>query len=459
MKGWIALLLCLFFLPTNLRPCSTVAMSGNGRVLVANNKDIRSADRHAKLHVVPASEGRYGKMFWGDDTHWVQCGINEAGLFIDRSVAPVIDDYTLLGEEPSLPITALILDRCASVDEAVALFRSYHIDELNAVHFLVADRKGDAAVIEWDGAELRVIRRASDALIMTNFRLARPSAGEHPCYRYNAMKRMLSGREPGIPLLRSVLDYTHQEDLTYYSNIVDLTDGSVLVYGNHDFGCPRRLVLSEELRRGAHSHAMEEMFPQKRVSMQQLERRNGLVYEKDASTPFSGICVMEDEDGRLLKEGRVKNGLCCGCWRYYDGQGRCEREEHYRHVYLFFDSGMRRATGTMRNTLMIGDWAWMNEDGSVALEGHAVDGILYRKGEDLPYNGQMVCRYDNGSPCSERHFDRGMLNGEAADWYENGHLKVEGQYEDGRQSGQWTFYHRDGRIDLVMNYMDGGSAP
>lgn len=459
MRVWIALLLLCIVLPVELRPCSTVVATGGSSVYAANNKDLRPADQTARLHVVPGRAGVHGKLYWGVENTWMQCGVNEAGLFVDRVVVPVVDTYTYLGDDAAQPFGLILLDRCGTVDEALALFEQYRVTDLRSVHYLLADRNGDAAVVEWDGDGLRIIRKEGTVQLMTNFRLTDTAAGGHPCYRYNAMRRMLRDQPHSAELLRDVLDFTHLEDVTYYSNIADLTRGTLTVFGYHDYGTPVVLDIAEQLANGPRSYGMEDLFPMERVPMDRLERRNGLVYRIGDEVPFSGICFLTHENGQLLKEGRVKSGRCAGCWKYFDPDGNITREDHYRRVLLYYDSGMLRGDGMLRNTLMVGPWRWLNEDGSAALEGEAMDGIFYNRGEQNPFTGTMIAAFRNGNPCSKRTFVRGMLEGDATDWYENGHIRCEGQYEEGRYAGQWIFYQRDGSLDHVMLYEDGGSSP
>jgi antitoxin component YwqK of YwqJK toxin-antitoxin module len=459
MRACIVLLALGMLLPVEARTCSTVVATGGGSVLVANNRDLLPVDHAAALHVVPRTSQGYGTLYWGVKNSWMQCGVNEAGLFVDRVAVPVVDDYAYMGDEPGLPVGLLLLEQCATVEEAVALFRRYRVTALRSVHYMIADRTGAAAVVEWDGDAIRVIRKEGPLQMMTNFRLSDPAAGAHPCYRYNAMRRMLRGKRHTAELLRRTLDATHLEDRTYYSNIIDLTEGTMTVYGCHDFGCPRVLDIRKELDAGPRRYLMEDLFPLQRVPMEELERRNGLVYRIAEDAPFSGTCYLLHENGQLLKEGRVKNGRCAGCWKYFDPHGAVTREDHYKRVLLYYESGTLRAEGMLRNRLMVGPWRWLNEDGTVALEGDAMDGIFYRHGERHPFSGTMTASYRNGDPCSRRRFARGMLEGEAIDWYVNGHLRCEGQYEEGRYAGQWIFYHRDGSLDHVMLYEDGGSSP
>ncbi len=459
MRSWIALLALSLLLPVDAHTCSTVVATGGGGVLAANNKDLLPTEHAATLHVIPGAGQSHGMLYWGVTDSWMQCGVNEAGLFVDRVTVPVVDSYIYMGDDPEKPVGLILLERCGTVEEAIDLFRRYRVSDLRGVHYMIADRSGDAAVIEWDGDALRVIRKEGSLQMMTNFRLTDPSAGEHPCYRYNAMRRMLRGKRHTPELLRQTLDVTHLEDRTSYSNIIDLTEGTMTVFGCHDYGCPRILNIRDELVGGARRYTLEELFPQERVPMEKLERRNGLVYKTGDDTPFSGICYLLHENGQLRKEGCVKNGRCAGCWKYFNSDGALAHEDHYKRVLLYFESGTLRAEGMLRNKLMVGPWRWLHEDGSVALEGEAIDGIFYRQGEQRPFSGTMTASFRNGDPCSRRSFMRGMLEGEAMDWYVNGHLRCEGQYEEGRNAGQWVFYHRDGSLDHVMLYEDGGSSP
>ncbi|MBN1446667.1 MAG: hypothetical protein JXA28_01950 [Bacteroidetes bacterium] len=460
MRGWMcAVLILTCILPMRTRACASFVATGGGRVLVGNNRDLRPSEQTALLFFVPGTENRYGKMFWGRDENWIQCGTNEAGLFLDCTGVPHLDSYDHVGIETPDPLFTMILDGCATVEEAVAVFRRYLLPQLRSVHYFVADRSGAAAIVEWDGKELRVLPKSGSYQVMTNFRLTDPQRGGHPCYRYNALLRILREREHSPALLREALDFTHQEELTYYSNIIDLGTGQITVFGCHNFNCPRSLSLSDELEKGAHHYSMEDLFPQRRVPMSRLERRNGMICEIGSMKPFSGICFFRDSDGRLRKEGLVKEGQCTGCWKYFDEDGACIHEDQYRRLLLHYDSGVLRAEGMLKNNMMCGAWIWFHEDGQIAMKGEAIDGIFYRDDNPHPYSGKLELRFRNGNPCSRRSFERGLLEGEAIDWYENGHVRMEGQFEEGRHEGQWRSYHRDGSPERIMVYEDHQGSP
>ena len=99
-------------------------------------------------------------------------GMNEKGL-----TASLLDvDF---GEEhmhtdnPDLTVTMairLLLDRAATVSEAVELLRGYDIHTGHGwtQHIFVADANGDAAVIEWHNEKMRV----TESPVCTNFRMS-----------------------------------------------------------------------------------------------------------------------------------------------------------------------------------------------------------------------------------------------------------------------------------------------
>ncbi len=455
MRGWIsALIILTCILPARAFPCSSFIVTKDGSVLVGNNKDLRPSEQNALLYVVPARAGAFGKMYWGYGDQRTLCGVNDQGLFIDCSGVPALSSYSARGEQLPESASCMILDRCATVEEAIEMFRRYCVPQLCSSHYFIADRSGASAVIEYDGATLRVLEKHGDYQIMTNFRLTAPETGDHPCWRYNLLLRTLRRGGEAPLLVRDALEATHQEDLTYCSNIIDLTNGRMTVFGNHDYGQSRSFRIEDAVGNTAQQYTMEDLFPTRRVPIERLERRNGLVYEIGSVKPFSGVCFSRDGEGCLVREGRVKNGRCDGCWKYFDENGSLTHEDNFRRALHHYDNGMLRAEGMLKNNMMTGPWTWYNEDGSIALQGEAIDGMFYVAGNPHPFSGTMNALFRDGTPSCRRTFKRGLLEGEAVNWYSNGHIRFEGQFEEGRHVGQWRYYSRDGSLERVMLYED-----
>lgn len=105
-------------------------------------------------------------------------GINEKGLFMAIASNIFPEKYRDYDEEPYPDVPAIcsprlirvILDCCATVDEALNLIKKVRIwfpDELQ--HFLIADALGNSVVIEFDRSKnLQVFPRSKDYLVMTN---------------------------------------------------------------------------------------------------------------------------------------------------------------------------------------------------------------------------------------------------------------------------------------------------
>lgn len=100
-------------------------------------------------------------------------GINEKGLSI--AVVKLNTESTAqnTGKTPIITTVMLraVLDRCATVDEAIALFESFDMhDSLGvAYHYQLADAEGCCAVIEYIDNKLTVDRVEHERLYLLNF--------------------------------------------------------------------------------------------------------------------------------------------------------------------------------------------------------------------------------------------------------------------------------------------------
>src|SRR5574344_1239686 len=102
-------------------------------------------------------------------------GINEKG--VSMSVMTVnefaADQHT--GKKGINTNTAirLVLDKAADVDEAISLLEKYdmHASGIYKVnyHFLIADSKGNSAIVEYVNNQMKVIKKDGDFQVCTNF--------------------------------------------------------------------------------------------------------------------------------------------------------------------------------------------------------------------------------------------------------------------------------------------------
>lgn len=124
-------------------------------------------------------------------------GMNEHGLAVGMAAV----DPTAIPTDPqkptigSLRIIRLMLDRAQTVEEALGLFQQYNVDFSGGppIHYLVADREGHSAVIEYKAGELRITHGDAPWQVATNFYLADSTPAQRQAdQRYNRLDLALT---------------------------------------------------------------------------------------------------------------------------------------------------------------------------------------------------------------------------------------------------------------------------
>jgi hypothetical protein len=124
-------------------------------------------------------------------------GMNEHGLAVGMAAVP----SGVMRTDPSrktigsLMVIRNMLDYARNVDEAIAILGNYNIDFEGgpAIHYLIADPSGRAALVEFYQGEMVVIPNKEPWHQATNF--LRAGAGESPegrCWRYDRISERLS---------------------------------------------------------------------------------------------------------------------------------------------------------------------------------------------------------------------------------------------------------------------------
>ena len=241
--------------------CTGIYAALNGTVLFGNNEDY--GDVETFIWFSPArSEGGYGAVFYGLADRYPQGGMNERGLSFDHFGQPVqaVTGSSHLPTPPLKPRNGewiyQMLERCESVDEALAYLGQYNLWFFDRFQLLLGDRYGDAAAIEGD----RVVRKTGDTFVLTNFLLSQPYLGNYPCWRYDEACRVLrEASYPSVETIRDALDATHTSS-TCYSNVHLPKTGDVFVYDMHDFDRALTFNVWEELAHGAREFELRELF-------------------------------------------------------------------------------------------------------------------------------------------------------------------------------------------------------
>lgn len=258
--------------------CTIFFAAKAGLVLAGNNEDIY-LDKVPIVWVRPGGDAEHGRITFGfeepDGKVFAQGGVNDAGLFFDAAVTPKVGKAQRRKERAPENMGDAMLAECASVDEAVAWLEARDLRLLVGSHLLLGDKSGGKAVVELIEGETKVIRSDKDYIAATNFSFSKPEAGNYPCPRFDAVRLAFGGNEaPPIAVnvenFEAILESTavprtriedeQRDGGTLYSNIYDLTRGTIRLYRESNWKHPVDMDVSEWLARGEQTLLMDSLF-------------------------------------------------------------------------------------------------------------------------------------------------------------------------------------------------------
>jgi len=300
--------------------CSMFTLARDSVVLFANNEDFVEP---GYVWFTPAADGKLGRVNFGFKDRFAQGGMNEMGLCFDAAVTAEVPWQPDPAKKDTENLLELIMDTCATVDEAATLFEQYNSRHLAGGHFMVADAKGASIVVTWlPDSGLNIVRREGDYQLITNTRLA---ASGFRCERFVLAERVLRA-EAGAPVdvAKKALDTIHQrgpQAFTSYSNIYDLKARKVHVFNLANYDEMVTLDLATELAKGQQRHALKDLF-QHSPRLKTITSAEPRIYNTrielpdEALLPFLGrysvldgktiITIERGEEGLLLNPGTGK---------------------------------------------------------------------------------------------------------------------------------------------------------
>ncbi len=189
-------------------------------------------------------------------------GLNEKGLSIGVLLIP---DEATNQQTDKVDITTttavrLVLDKAATVDEAVALLKQYdmHSSAKSSYHFQIADANGKSVVVEYVDNEISVVDAKQSYQMATNFLL---TPGDYDFGmgqdRYDIMKNILdknqgviTDEQAGMDILQAASSDWHKNDRGEES----ATQWSVL-YNNTDLTA--KIVMGRKYDQPAHEFSLK----------------------------------------------------------------------------------------------------------------------------------------------------------------------------------------------------------
>lgn len=233
---FLILLLGVLFTPKTATACSVLYYvdTVTGKIYVVNNEDY-FLDVDAYIQIEPKSKNKFARLWYGWD-NFAQGGINEKGLFFDAAVTP--EQSTIKGyHHPKNNLGDKILAYCSTVDEAIDFLEKEKI-ALNQSHMMFGDKTGKAVIVEWVDGKKQLHWIKDNKLIMTNYLLSDPKAGNYPCYRYQSIENRISelennGEEINLLKIGNTFGQAGQAAVTLedgrtggtvYTSFIDITD-------------------------------------------------------------------------------------------------------------------------------------------------------------------------------------------------------------------------------------------
>ena len=193
-KIFTLLAICTFIcLPSLTKACSVLyyrdSLSGN--IYVVNNEDYWY-DVEAFIQIEARTKKEFARLWYGWDK-FAQGGVNEKGLFFDAAVTPE-QEHVKSAKPPKKNLGDRLLANCATVDEALQFLENEKLT-LSKSHMMLGDKNGKAVVVEWVNGQRVLHWLEGQRLLMTNFLLTDPEAGNYPCYRYQSIEDRISALE------------------------------------------------------------------------------------------------------------------------------------------------------------------------------------------------------------------------------------------------------------------------
>ena len=197
----------------------------------------------------------------------------------------------------------------------------------------------------------------------------------------------------------------------------------------------------------------------------------------DSKGHRQGPWLKLDSAGRIVYEGRFKDGIPDGEFRYYYPDGKLKTmtvisNKGKRAVTVsYFPNGRKMAAGNYLDEKKDSTWQFFSESNGTVVSQEAylagaVNGlskVFYPEGglSELHYyrngtrDGLWEQYYLDGKLKLRGAYKAGEKQGSFKTWYNSGRLMIEGQYSQGHQDGTWTYYNEKGIVSKKEVYEKG----
>jgi|TARA_B100001964_G_scaffold106888_1_gene119432 antitoxin component YwqK of YwqJK toxin-antitoxin module len=196
----------------------------------------------------------------------------------------------------------------------------------------------------------------------------------------------------------------------------------------------------------------------KPINESTLLKRGELMYEANATKPFSGKVFELYDNGLKAFEGTYKDGFRHGDWTYNTEVGNSKYNVTYTvgnyNLVVFTDSLGTNYTGSpvIDEPEQDGTYLGQGRKGEYDFSIYPIVHVTFKDGKP---DGLTTHWYKNGQKKIEETYNDGKNEGKYTSWYENGQKKKEETYKDGQRDGAWTQWYANGQKEKEETYKDG----
>ena len=175
------------------------------------------------------------------------------------------------------------------------------------------------------------------------------------------------------------------------------------------------------------------------MNINNLIDRGEVLYAPNNNKPFSGSVFEFYENGTEKLNGRYRNGIKNGKWKWWNEDGGLD------------------STGSYKNGLMHGQWEFYFSNGNLKGKGQYRDGDGGNPSElsGIPFNGRhgrWTFWHENGQKSEEKTYKKGKQDGLTTSWYENGQKNFEGTHKNDELNGLTTRWYENGQKQTEETY-------
>lgn len=276
MKFIIFLTALFLFLPKSFS-CSMFKMTENGKTIVGNNEDWVSPN--TQIWFEPGKMGEYGVAYLGFFDQFPQGGINEAGLVFDGFAT---GEYPVTNTEGKIDMSAKaaiqkIMRNFSGVEEVKNFLSTINLKFLSSSVLMFVEKSGKYLIVEGDVMTIG----EEKFYVQSNFIPSKANVEEDKklVLHYQNGMGFLSKNNPtkkvNMNFCAKVMENMQHRD-TQYTSLYNLNDGTIKLYHYHNYEVEVVINLKKELKKGAHSYIIPEMFPQNTKGAKLYAKYNNL---------------------------------------------------------------------------------------------------------------------------------------------------------------------------------------